>query len=496
MQSLQYAIIGLGIGAILLVALVITAHRFSRRSTAAESELTAVRSERERLAAELLRERTTAADCAQRAARSEALLEASAAEQAKSGITISELNAQLHLQRAEIQTLKEQHAEARANLVHTERANQELRAFLTEAQTRLSGLFAELAGDAFAKKAEVFEKNVKAAGEQSKSDLGLLLQPFAERMAEFGQRIETLYGTEARDRATLQGAVNELKTLNQDMAEKTAALTRALKGNAKIRGDWGELMLETVLNACGLEEGRHYDRQKTSTLDDGEKLRPDIVVRLPDERKIVVDSKVSLLAWIDAMNSETPEGRNDALRRHSVALRQHVKDLGEKNYPNAVGPTALEITVAFVPIEGALSAALDFDPSLQMYAFDRRVVFSSPNTLMALLGVVERLWTRDKIQRRAMEMSELGGKVVDALVKFLEDFDRIGVRIAGAQDAFGEARRSLSESNQALLPRARRLVDLGARGKRLLPEELQPDLIEQADNSLEVVGADKAPIIR
>ena len=179
----------------------------------------------------------------------------------------------------------------------------------------------------------------------------------------------------------------------------------------------------------------HYDRQRSETDDEGERVRPDIVVRLPDERKIVVDSKVNLLAWIDAMNADAPEQQTEAIRRHTVALRQHVKDLSERNYPKSLGPSVLEITIAFVPIEGALSAALGYDTALQAYAFERRVVFASPNTLMALLGVVERLWTRDKIQRRATEISELGGRVLDALTRFLDEFDKVGVRLSVANDA-------------------------------------------------------------
>jgi len=181
------------------------------------------------------------------------------------------------------------------------------------------------------------------------------------------------------------------------------------------------------------------------------------------------------------MNAETPEVQQDALRRHAVGLRQHVKDLGGKNYPRTIGENALEITIAFVPIEGALSAALGFDASLQTFAFEQKIVFASPNTLMALLRVVERLWTRDKIQREASEIAKTGGLVLDALVNFKEDFDRVGRQLDDARTAFNDARGKLSESNRALFPRARRLVELGARGKKALPAELQPDQDEPSD---------------
>jgi len=384
--------------------------------------------------------------------------------------------------------------QARANLEHAERANRQMQAFLEEAQARLSAAFTELAGKVFKEKGEQFEKNVREATGQSRSDIEQLLRPFADRIKDFRERVDTLYDNEARERASLLGAVNELKGLNQDMAEQALALTRALKGNAKIRGDWGELMLESVLRGSGLEEGVHYERQKSTRDEDGARLQPDIVVNLPDERCVVVDSKVNLIAWQEAMNAETPEAQDEAMRRHAAGLRQHMRDLGEKNYPRAIGAHALEVTIAFVPIEGALSAALGFDPQLQGEAFDRRIVFASPNTLMALLRVIERLWTRDKLQRKAQEISDSGGKVLDALVGFLSDFENVGKRLDDAEKAYANARKRLSESSQAVIPRARRLAELGASGRRALPEELKPEtgldgVLEEAGPVRELLGA-------
>lgn len=380
--------------------------------------------------------------------------------------------------REQLGRLQAEHAQATANLLHSKQANADMQAFLVEAQTKLSGAFSELAGKVFDERGQLFEKNVKHATAQSKVDIETLLKPFADQLGQFRTRVDTLYGEEAKERSMLLGAVTELKTLNQDMAGHTAALTRALKGSSKVRGDWGELMLENVLRGSGLEDGKHYDRQKAAHDDAGARLHPDIVVRLPDDRRVVVDSKVNLVAWQEAMNAETPEAQHDAMRRHAAGLRQHVKDLGAKNYPKAIGESALEITIAFVPIEGALSAALGFDPTLQTDAFDRKIVFASPNTLMALLRVVERLWTRDKIQREAVAIGDLGGLVLDSLMNFIADFDQVGKKLSDASDAFRSARGKLSESPQAVIPRARRLAALGARGKKALSEELKSETPE------------------
>jgi DNA recombination protein RmuC len=359
-------------------------------------------------------------------------------------------------------------ADLRVRLEHGEQARAEMRAFLEQAQERLSATFAELAGKTFA-------STVDESAKRSRDDIGLLLKPFAERIGDFRNRIDALYADEAKERAALAGAVNELKTLNQDMAQRAHELTRALRGNAKVRGDWGELMLESVLRSAGLEEGVHYERQRRTRDDDDRILQPDVVIRLPDERRIVVDSKVNLIAWQEAMNAESPEVQQEAMRRHAVALRQHVKDLVDRNYPRAMGDSALDVTLLFVPIEGALSAALGTDHELQTFAFERNVVFSSPNTLMAMLRVVDRLWTRDRLQRQALEISKAGGLLLDALSGFMDDFNKVDERLKQARGAYDDAKRRLIESPKSVASRAQRLVELGARGKRALPAAFEPE---------------------
>ena len=250
--------------------------------------------------------------------------------------------------RAELGSLRHEHAQATANLEHARAAQAEMKRYVDEAQTRIAAIFTEQAGKAFQQRGEQFEKNVRDATEQSRNNFDALLKPFAEKIGEFRQRVDALYSDESKERASLAGLVQDLKTLNQDMAGKTAALTNALQGNARIRGDWGELVLESVLNGSGLVEGVHYERQQTTTDEDGRRLRPDIVIQLPDERRVVVDSKVNLVAWQEAMNAvDSPELHSAALKKHCEDLRRHVKDLVDRNYPKAVGDGALEVTVAF-----------------------------------------------------------------------------------------------------------------------------------------------------
>ncbi|MDB5988496.1 MAG: rmuC [Nevskia sp.] len=372
-------------------------------------------------------------------------------------------------------------SQATAQLQHSERANAEMKQFLAEAQSRLSALFTEMAAKVFDERTQQAERNLKSNTEQSRADIENLLKPYAERLGEFRQRLDVVHGEETQERASLLGAVRELKTLNQDVAEQAAALTSVLKGSSKVRGDWGDLMLENVLSSSGLIEGQHYLRNKADASD--KQPQPDVVITLPDERKIVIDCGLSLIAWQEAMNADAPAPREDALQRHAQALRHYINQLSGKNYPQQLGDSALEISIAFVPIEAALSAALGTDPSLQADAFERKVALASPNTLIALLAVVERLWVRDQIRQQAAEISAAGNKVLEALTPLLQVFEKTGKQLGLAHESFAEARRLLTESSQSLIPHAQRLASLGADNPAR-----RDALVSEPQPSAEVVG--------
>jgi DNA recombination protein RmuC len=366
-------------------------------------------------------------------------------------------------------------ARAQAECEAARVAHEETKQFLQDAQVKLRAAFLEVASKVFDEKAIALDQRIKDSGEASKQGMEGTLKPFTEQLGQFRARIEQFTSEQGKDHARLVGSLNELRTLNQGMAEATTSLARALKGNAKTRGDWGEMILETVLKASGLVEGSNYLRQDSNRDDESGRLRkPDVIVMLPDGRKVIVDSKVNLVAWSEANEAESAEDYNDAMLRHTAAMRAHVRDLHEKNYPRVLGASSLDLTVMFVPIEGAMSAALSLNPDLQTDAFNKRVVFASPNTLMALLTVVERLWTRDKLQRQVGAIGEDAGKVLDAITSFLDDFDMLEKRMQAATAAFGTAKNRLRDSDQSVLARAKRLVEQGARGKKVLREELLP----------------------
>ena len=366
----------------------------------------------------------------------------------------------------QVSALQMQRARAEASLESATQLKADAAAFFNEAEIRLS----RTAVQALSEKGQELQA-------QSRSDLGLLLTPFAEKISAFQARAEQLYGDEAAQRLNLTGVVQQMATNQQRVAEDYTSFARAMKGNPKARGDWGELVLEGVLQCAGLEKGANYLSQESTTdPDTGERVKPDIIIKFPDSRHVVVDSKLNLLAWHDAMNCEDddPKGYKEAMDRHVEAVRAHVKELSEKNYPKAVGSSALEGSIAFVAIESALAGALRADSSLLPYALARGVMLASPNTLMAVLIVTERLWKRDKLTRTAKELSDAGGRVLDAVIRFLEDFESVGKKLGDASQAYEAAKHSLHTSH-GVIPRTQRLVALGVKGKRSLPEQLELD---------------------
>ena len=367
-------------------------------------------------------------------------------------------------------------AEMEADRNKAQELAEQARQFVENARQHMQTTFTEAASKVFDEKAVALEQRINQSGEASKKQLEETLKPFNEHIKTFRERVDALNESQVKDNAVLVGAISELKTLNQGMASTTDALTRALKGNAKIRGNWGEMILESVLQASGLEEGTHFKRQASSKDEEtGQRRQPDVVLTLPDSRQVVLDSKVNLVAWEKAHATDDAGEYHEALKLHAAALRAHFKDLAEKNYPKILGGQALDLTILFVPIEGALSAALSTDPNLQNDAWRAKVVFASPNTLMAMLQVVARLWVRDRLQKQVGIIGDEAGKLVDSLVSFLAEFKAIEGKLEAVRIAYTAAGNRLSESPQSVLQRAKRLVAAGAKGRKLLPDELVPE---------------------
>jgi|GEM_PF-6936663 len=369
------------------------------------------------------------------------------------------------------------------------RETEELRQFIVDAKAQMATVLSDVTGKLFEERGAALASRLDEAGAKSQEMLRLSLEPVVQNIEQMRQRSNELAETQARDQQQLVGAIQTMNELGQKASESTQALAKALKGNAKVRGDWGEVILETCLKTAGLVEGLNYVRQAHARDDEsGRLLRPDVVIDLPDGRRIPVDAKVNLVGWAEYNEADTPDASQEALLKHTTALRLHMRDLASKNYPAALGDEAVLMTVMFVPIEGALHAALSTNADLQREAWEKRIIFASPNTLMGMLRMVEQVWQRDQLKKQIGKIVDEAGKMLDSVVGYLDSFKVVEDKVDQLHTSVVEARRKLSESNQSVLARARRMAEAGARGKKGLPEELQPIGGEAPALTLDVPG--------
>ena len=269
--------------------------------------------------------------------------------------------------------------------------------------------------------------------------------------------------------------LERLQQLNLRLSDEATNLTRALKGQ-KTQGNWGELILERVLEHAGLEKGREYQTQVSLKGPDGERFQPDVLIMLPGDKQVVVDSKVSLTAYQQYVGSDDPQVAQAALKQHVLSLRNHVKGLAGKDYKRLEGLHSLDFVLLFVPIEAAFSAALQAEPNLFQEAFDRHIVIVSPTTLLATLRVIDSLWKQERQSQNAREIAERAGWLYDKFVLFIQDLDEVGNRLQQLDKAYAAARNKLTEGRGNLVSRSEQLKLLGARASKSLPA----DLLERA----------------
>jgi DNA recombination protein RmuC len=311
----------------------------------------------------------------------------------------------------------------------------------------------------------LLEQQGKAMLDRSHERLRWLLDPVAERLKAFEARVEKSYGEESRDRAALREQLRLLQATQTRLHEDAEQLARALTGDSKAQGDWGELILERILESAGLVEGREYALQLSRTDEDGGRKRPDAVVYLPENRAVVVDAKCSLTAFVEAMREPDGEEREAALDRHLGSLRKHVRELAAKGYQDLLKERTLDIVLLFVPNEAAFHAALAREPGLYEEAFRQGVVLCSPTTLLAALRLIAHVWRSEKQNVNAQRIAEEAGRLLEKLGAFVADLDQVGARLDQAKDAFQDARGKLATGRGNVLRRAADLQKLGAKVK-------------------------------
>ncbi len=336
---------------------------------------------------------------------------------------------------------------------------------LNKARTELTNQFRVLAQ-------EILDEKGKTFGEQSRAGLKTLLDPFRDQLSEFRKKVSEVYLEEAKERTSLKKEIEILRDLNQQISQEAVNLTRALKGDKKAQGTWGELILERVLEKSGLRKGVEYETQGSFRDAAGHLLRPDVIVHLPDDKSIIIDSKVSLLAYERYANTERDEARAKALAEHLQAVRTHIQSLSAKGYAELQGIRSLDYILMFMPIEAAFVTAFREDEALYAYAFDRHIIVVTPSTLLATLKTIENIWRFERQSRNAQAVFERAAAIYDKLRLFLESMEKLGKQMDSAHGTYDEAMNRLVRGKGNVISQLSRFSELGISVKRELPASI------------------------
>ncbi len=307
---------------------------------------------------------------------------------------------------------------------------------------------------------QVNQKNIKE-----------ILNPLKDKIQTFEKKVEDTYQKGIKDQTDLKAELKKLYDLNSRISEEANNLTKALKSDSKKQGNWGEFILERVLERSGLVKGQEYDTQITARNEQGELIRPDVIIKLPENKHIIIDSKVSLLAYEAYVNEEEQDKRNVFLKQHVDSIKTHIKGLSEKNYQNATLFDTPDFVLLFMPIESAFSAAIQYDSDLFNFAWEKKIVIVSPTTLLATLRTVASIWKHEKQTLNALEIARQGGALYDKFVGFLKDLENLGLQINRVSKTYDDARNKLVDGTGNLIKRVENLKKLGATPSKSLPEK-------------------------
>lgn len=366
---------------------------------------------------------------------------------------------------------------ARISIRETEYAN--LKDKLDQQQQQTQALqekftteFENLANKILEEKSEKFTK-------QNKLNLETILTPLQEKILHFEQKVDQTHKESIDHHAALRQQIFGLQQTNLKMSEETLNLTKALKGDNKMQGNWGEMILESVLEKSGLEKGREYETQQSYTSENGNKLQPDVVIYLPDQRHMVIDSKVSLVAYEQYVNTTDPNEQKRFLQEHLISIKRHIDGLSDKNYFELYKGTSPDFVLLFIPIETAFSTAINADNSLYTKAFEKNIVIVTPSTLLATLRTIESMWTQRKQQENAYEIARQAGLLYDKFVGLITDLTKVGKKIDETKNEYDSAFNKLSEGKGNLITSVQKLKDMGAKAKK----SLENNLLDKSENN-------------
>ena len=328
---------------------------------------------------------------------------------------------------------------------------------------------------------KILEEKTLKFTEQNQQNLKNILNPLQEKITDFEKKVENTHKESIDYHAALRQQILGLKEMNLQMSKETLNLTKALKGDSKIQGNWGELVLERVLEKSGLEKGREYEIQKSFTTEEGNRVQPDVIINLPDGKKMIVDSKVSLTAYEKYINEEDDEQKSSFLKEHVNSLKRHVEQLGSKNYQHLYQMESPDFVLLFIPIEPAFAIALNEDTQLYNKAFERNIVIVTPSTLLATLRTIDSMWTNQKQQENAYEIARQAGALYDKFDGFVTDLVKIGKKMDEAKTEYEGAMNKLVDGKGNLITSVQKLKIMGAKAKKSLPDAI----LNRANSSLE-----------
>ncbi len=331
---------------------------------------------------------------------------------------------------------------------------------------------------------EILEEKSKNFSEKSQKSIDELLNPLKTKIEEFKKQVSETYEKETRERFSLVKEIEQLANLNSQLTLDAQSLTKALKGDSKVQGDWGEMILENILEQSGLSKGREYFVQESFDNEEGGKSRPDVVVRYPGNRCVIIDSKVSLTNYEQYISASTDAEKEEALKKHVLSVTKHVKELSDKNYQDLLKDCkSPDFVMMFLPIEPAYLLAIQNSPSLWQNAYKKKILLISPTNLIAALRMIRELWYQDKQNRNVAEIAKESGSLIDKFMGLLDDFDKIEKHLKNLDKSFNETRKKLHTGKGNLLSKAEKIKKLGAKSKKEMPSSFSNLLEPEHDET-------------
>ena len=379
---------------------------------------------------------------------------------------LSDLNLQLQQEREAAIALRERLTRQETLLQEERNQSQEKVALLQQAREQMNLEFRNLAN-------EILEQKGKSFGETSRQHIQDILKPLGEKIISFEKKVEDTYGKEAQQRFALEKEIKSLLELNARISVDAVNLTRALKGESKTQGIWGEVILERVLEKSGLQKGREYETQVSLKDDSGRLRQPDVVVHLPEGKDVIIDSKVSLTAYEGYFSASEDESRAALLKQHTQSIRTHIKGLSGKNYQNLGSVRSLDYVLLFLPVEAAFTLAIQEDERLFTEAFEQNIILVGPSTLLATLRTIQNIWRYEYQNKNAIEIATQAGKLYDKFFAFTQDLDKIGERLTQTQQAFDAAHNKLASGRGNVIGQVEKLKKLGARASKQLSAQAE-----------------------